>query len=236
MVECPECGESYQKIGLHWYGSPSHRPELTQRQIEVTTGLLMGDGWININSKNMFLCADMISPNYLEYLDNLFGIISNGVRLKDTAYESAEKARKSGFRPDAKEENYSNKYSWRTKAHPKFNEFREWYSTGEKVWPEDIKLTPTVLKHWYVGDGNYDNHESCERIKIAMSNEIENTEKVSNYFQSSGLPKPTNFTEFDNGFGKSCVAQWTTEDSHKLWDYMGKPLPDFEYKWPEECC
>jgi len=236
MVKCPECGGEYQKLGQHWNFSPSHRPELTQKQIEITTGLLMGDGCILNDSKNCYMKVTMTSPNYLKHLNKIFGCLGTEIWLEKTAAENVKIHKKSGFNPNAKEENYSDVYTWPTKCHPKFNEFREWYSTGEKVWPEDIKLTPTVLKHWYVGDGNYDNHESCERIKIAMSNEIENTEKVSNYFQSSGLPKPTNFTEFDNGFGKSCVAQWTTEDSHKLWDYMGKPLPDFEYKWPEECC
>jgi hypothetical protein len=232
MVECPECGDEYSKLALHWYNSPSHRPELTEKEKEITTGLLMGDGWIETVSENCYLKTEMISPNYLEYLDNIFGCLGCGVRLEKTAAKSAEDSRNSGFRPNAKEENYSDLHAWQTRCHPKFNEFREWYSSGEKVWPEDIKLTPTVLKHWYVGDGSYNKRNKT--ISIAMANEVENTEKISEYFTNIELPKPSNYVIRDRKYGKTCEAQWTVEDSYTLWEYMGDTLPDFEYKWPKE--
>ena len=226
MAQCPNCGEEYQNLAQHWRYSPSHRPELTQKQLEITTGLLMGDGSINPSSKNCHLETEMISPNYLEYLDNIFGCLGTGVRLKKTAAESAKENRDRGFDPNAKEKNYSDVYIWKTRNHPKFNEFRDWYSTGEKVWPENIELTPTVLKHWYVGDGYYHDKNTQNCISICTVNEIENVEKISQYFTNVGLPEPSNYT--------AKKAVWTVEDSYTLWDYMGEPLPDFEYKWPEE--
>jgi len=232
MVKCPECGDKYKRIGMHWNGSPSHRPKLTQKQIEITTGVLMGDGWINKNGKNKRLMVEMISPNYLEYLDNVFGCLSTGVSLEQTAAESVKMNKKNGFRPNAKEENYSDIFIWRTRSHPKFNQFREWYESGKKVWPEDIELTPTVLKHWYVGDGCYE--KDGRRISIGISNEIENTEKISKYFTDLGLPEPSNYDIRENNYSGYGIVYWTVEDSPKLWDYMGEPLPDFEYKWPEE--
>jgi hypothetical protein len=235
MVGCPECGDEYKNLGNHWHHSPSHRPELTQKQIEITTGLLMGDGSVSVHGKNCRLQTAMISPNYLKYLNNMFGCLGLGVELSESAAKSAKNNRDTGFSPDAKEENYSDVYYWYTRLHPKFNEFREWYSSGEKVWPENIELTPTVLKHWYCSDGSHDNTTTNNRIRIAMSNEIKNTEKVSQYFTNLGLPEPSNydFSERKDG-SKRCVAQWTVEDSHTLWKYMGEPLPDFEYKWPEQ--
>ena len=230
MVKCPECGGEYKSLGNHWQHFPSHRPELTQKQLEITTGLLMGDGSINGGSKNCYLKVTMISPKYLELLDDIFASLGCGVGLKQNAAESAKNARNTGFDTNAKEQNYSDLYRLRTRLHPKFNEFREWYETGQKVWPKDIELTPTVLKHWYVGDGHYHKSGSHERIRISMSNEANNTEKVTQYFANVGLPEPSNYDEKKN----NCTARWTVEDSHTLWDYMGEPLPDFEYKWPEE--
>jgi len=233
MVECPECNNEYKQLGQHWVYSDSHRPQLTQKQLEITKGLVMGDGYIH--NRDSRLIVRMVSPNYLEYLDKIFGCLGCGVSLVKTAADSAKENRNSGFSPSAREENYSDVYSWGTRKHPKFNEFRQWYSTGEKIWPEDIKLTPTVLKHWYVGDGSYFSHGSNKNIKISMANEIKNTEKVSNYFSYMGLPEPSNYSKNKRkSGGKRCVAQWTIEDSYKLWDYMGEPLPDFEYKWPKE--
>jgi hypothetical protein len=235
MVKCPECGEDYKSLGQHWHHSPSHRPELTEKQLEVTTGFLMGDGNINTAAKNCYLETKMISPNYLEYLDDVFGCLGCGFSLAKTAAESAKVNRDSGFSPSAKEENYSDVYRWQTRVHPKFNEFREWYETGKKVWPKNIELTPTVLKHWYVCDGTHSNKNSQNRIQIGMSNEVENIEKVSKYFEQVCLPQPSNYSIHERkAGGKKCDAQWTTKDSYDLWDYMGEPLPDFEYKWPKE--
>jgi hypothetical protein len=235
MVECPECGEDYQRLGSHWQHSPSHRPKLTQRQLETVCGLLMSDGCIDHSGKNSRLVCKMISSNYLEHLDDVFGCLGLGVSLEKTAAESAKQNRDSGFSPDAKEENYSDVYQWTTRTHPKFNEFREWYSSGKKVWPENIELTPTVLKHWYVGDGCRGTNKGINRILIGMSNEVENTEKVSQYFTDVGLPKPSNYNVHKRKMGgQKCSAQWVVEDSYELWDYMGQPLPDFEYKWPKE--
>jgi hypothetical protein len=235
MVECPVCGKEYKNLATHWHHSPSHRPDLTQKQIEITTGLLMGDGCADKCSRNSRVKCAMISPNYLEYINDIFGCLATGVSLRETAAESAKNNRDTGFRPDAKEENYSDVYKWQTRTHPKFNEFREWYSSGEKVWPKDIELTPTVLKHWYVGDGYYSNKQGNDRIEIAMSNETENTKKVSQYFTDVGLPQPSNYGISTRKSGdKTCDAQWDVEDSHILWEYMGEPLPDFKYKWPKE--
>jgi hypothetical protein len=234
MVECPECGDEYTNLGQHWRWNPSHRSELTQKQLEITIGSLMGDGCIISSHKSCYLKIGMISPNYLEYLNHIFGCLGNGVTLRNTAAESAKNARDSGFSPNAKEKNCSDFYVWRTKSHPKFNGFRDWYSTGEKVWPENIELTPTVLKHWYVGDGNYSNKLGQKYIRISMANEVENTEKVSQYFVDAGLPKPSNYDIQENNYSGKCNAEWAVEGSQKLFDYMGEPLPDFEYKWPEE--
>jgi len=235
MEKCPQCGNGYKSLAHHCNYSPSHRPNLTEKQLEITIGLLMGDGNIHRQNKTCHLRTTMTNNNYLRYLDNVFGFLSNGVKSGRTAGKSAKNNINSGSNPHADSKNYSNLYRWNSVPHPKFNEFREWYSSGEKVWPEDIELTPTVLKHWYVGDGNYDNHNTNNCMRIAMSNEVENTEKVSKYFTNVGLPKPSNYSiyERDDG-GKNCSAKWSVEDSYTLWGYMGEPLPDFEYKWPEE--
>jgi hypothetical protein len=201
MVACPECGGEYERLGQHWHYSSSHRPKLTQKQLEITTGLLMGDGYISNNSKNCCLVTEMISQNYLQYLDDVFNCLGTGVSLKRNAAESAKKNRDSGFNKTAKEKNYSDTYLWKTRNHPKFNEFREWYSSGEKVWPKDIELTPTVLKHLYVGDGCYSNTGKNNNIKITISNEVKNIEKVTEYFINVGLPKPSNYSIYERKVG-----------------------------------
>lgn len=234
---CPQCGGEYQKISMHWTHSRScEHPPLTQTQREITTGLLMGDGCIDYSgSGNPRIESDMISKNYLEYIDGEFGVFGHGVTLKRSAEQSANRQSKTGFSPNSYSDNYSDLYRWRSMRHPELHEFADWYSTGSKVWPEDITLTPTVLKHWYCGDGNWDNSGYNNYISIAMANEVEYTDKVDSLFEKVGLPSPSNYNiyEFNDGH-MNCDAQFTVDQSKELWEYMGEPLPDFEYKWPEQ--
>jgi len=231
---CPECGNEYEALGMHWSRGSCSAPELTERQKEIVVGLLMGDGSLNRSDKNPRVIVGMISPNYLEYLDETFGCLSTGVQLKKTAAESAKDCRDRGFRPNAKEENYSDVYIWRTRSLPELHDFN-WYKTGKKVWPEWIPMTPTVLKHWYVGDGSFNNKNGNHYIQIAMAKEIENTDKVDNYFKRMNLPTPSNYNirKRKDG-GKKCDAVFTQSASEELFEYMGEPLPDFEYKWPSD--
>jgi hypothetical protein len=233
---CPQCNENYERIATHWSLSSScEHPELTNTQLEIITGCLMGDGWIDKNGKNPRLRVSMISQNYLKYLDDKFGILGNGVSLKLTARESAKQCRDSGFSKNAKAKNYENIYTWGSIKHPQLKKFLSWYTENGKIWPENIELTPKTLKHWYCGDGNWCNSKRKNYISISMANEAENTNKVDNIFKNSGLPLPSNYTIYEDEDGnKNCQAQFTTEDSKELWEYMGKPLPDFEYKWPDQ--
>jgi len=236
---CQQCGNEYQRIGIHW-GHPNSLcdfPSFTDLQREIITGLLMGDGYISTANKNPHIQAKMISPNYLEYIADEFGVLGSEVSLKHTAAESAKHNRDSGFSPNAEAENYSDLYVWCSMSHPELQEFADWYSSGKKVWPEDIQLTPTVLKHWYCGDGCWDNSGSNNYIQISMANEKDNTDKVDQMFRSVRLPTPNNYNISERKDGsKICDALFTVEQSKELWEYMGEPLPDFEYKWPNRYC
>jgi hypothetical protein len=200
----------------------------------------MGDGYIDKEGdQNPRLRCTMITKEYLEYLDDVFGILSTGVKLHQTAKELVKENIERGFNTKAKIENYHDLYRWQTISMSQLDIISEWYDSGEKVWPKDIDLTSTVLKHWYVGDGCYINKNSKDYIKIALANEVDNKEKVYNYFKEVGLPEPDNWdiSERNDG-GMNCSVEWNKDKSKELLEYMledgyGIP-PGFEYKWPEE--
>jgi len=230
---CNQCGNKYQCVGTHWSKSSScSHLNLTDHQKEIITGILMGDGSIDTTNKNPRLEVEMISPNYLEYIADEFGILGGEVSLTKTAAESAKQVKNREFGPNAKAENYSDVYRWQSMSHPDLQKFANWYSSGKKVWPADIQLTPTVLKHWYCGDGNWNNSGSNNIIRVGMANEVDNRDKVDQMFRNVGLPAPSNYAISEN----HCDATFTVEQSEELWKYMGEPLPDFEYKWPNRYC
>lgn len=222
---CKQCGVEYESIGSHWsHSSICSHPELTDYQKSVTTGVLMGDGTINKSVGNPRLVCTNNIREYLEFLDSVvFPVVGNGVRIMRTAEEGAKHNRDRGFRPNAKAEDYSDHYRWLCMRSPEFKVFSEWYSADGKVWPEDIDLNPVSLKHLYVCDGNLSPHGN---IRISMVNERENKDKVEKYFEDIGFGVHS-WVDYDN----VCYAKFSIGKSEDMLEYMGDPIPGYEYKW-----
>lgn len=232
LETCHECGEDFKSVGAHWAISSCDYPRITPRQEEILIGNLMGDGTINRGSTNPAFQVKMIKKEYLEYLHNVFGIMSRGVTKARTAEECALENKQRSFTTAVHEEKYSDQYIWSTRTHPLFNGFSYWYRSGEKIFPDDIFLSPTVLRHWFVCDGSYQKVNS--QIQISMANEIENKQKIENYFEKVDLPTPNNWVEYKNSTGiTACTACWNKDESNKLFEYMRYSIPGFKYKFPE---
>lgn len=241
IIECSEvlgCGKSTISNWLdrhnipRWTGAESltrQKIEVTDRHHEIIKGLLMSDGTIaHHNGESTALQVNMITKEFLEWLDSQFGILSLGVNLNQTAEESAREHRESGFNPGADSNNYSDIYSLTTRTVPDLTRYRTWYDETGKVWPENTVLTPMVLKMFFCGDGDkkVDHRDSNRKphIRFRADNEIENKRKVIDMFSNVG---------FD--------VRWTSQnlrvpvsESYKMWEYMGSPPPGFEYKWPND--
>ena len=233
---CPTCGEEYERLGQHWAWNEDHRPELTTYQKDIITGLMMSDGTLDRSGKNPYLQVQMITKEYLKWFNSVFGVLSTGVRLTDTAKDSAKKARDSGFQSDAKAENYHDQWTLKTRSTPVLWEW-DWYTgnDGKKVWPEDITLTPTVLTHLYAGDGSWRNDSGNNYIQIGASNERGNEDKIDSYFKNAGLPTPNRYDEYQYKDGSWMMSiAFNTEESKELFEYMDPAPPGFEYKFPEQ--
>jgi len=214
---CPNCGNEYEALAMHWSKSKDcDYPEFPQELKEITTGLLMGDGCLYRNCQNPVLAVKCVEEEYLHELSEIFGAFGNSVKMTNTGEKQKEYSTGSKFASDNPE--YRDVYRWLSKSHPWYHELAEWYSTGEKVWPSEIEMTPRVLKHWYAGDG--DLHEG-NYIRISSINEND-LEKISSYFIHSNLPEP-------NRTGDRFY--WSVDDSKELFEYMGKPPSGYEYKW-----
>ena len=225
--QCPDCREEFNKLGNHWQWNPEHRPELTEEQKEVITGLLMGDGSIVNRDNNGYFVVEMIKKEFLEYLTEIFPIIGKGVKKVSTAEEKA-KARIMRGDENVNISNHNDIYMFSTCTLPDFKQFSDWYEGGEKEWPDDIDLTPTILKYWYVSDGTYARPESdASYISISAVKEKDNANKITNYFEQKGF----NISYFNRSSGNFNII-FDPDTTSEIFEYMGKPLPGFEYKWP----
>lgn len=212
---CPDCGQSYTRLGSHWTGDCS-APEFTEHQLDVIKGLLMGDAWLRTEGNSM-LSIKMTNREYLESLQHEFGVLGTGVNLH-RKHENP---------------NWSDSYLFSVRSHKRLNRFDSWYEGGEKIWPQDLQITPTVMKHWYVGDGHLEVRGESKRVIIALSNESGNEQKISKMLNTSGL-EYTRWDEYELEDGRvTANIEFGVNETKQLFEYMGEPLPGFENKWPE---
>jgi hypothetical protein len=117
-------------------------------------------------------------------------------------------------------------------------EFKRWYpveSSFEKRVPSDIRLTPTVLLHWFLDDGN-----SFHRRKMSKTNQIvitmctecfpkENQEILRERLLSDlGLLSRFHRTQFGLGWR----IEIPQSQASKFFDIIGPPpVPSLAYKW-----
>lgn len=220
-VECPNCGKYKKSLGTHWnLAKDCYYPDMTQLQLDTVTGLMLSDGTLTRNYKNPVLQVKMVNREYLEHLSDLFGAIGLEVKLHKTSYEQAEMNRNSGFHTNARGDNYQDVYRWMTRAHPDLNRFRGWYTDDGKVFPDNVTISPQLLKTWYAGDGDL---QDGSRVRLASA--TQNMRKITSYFADSGIPEP-NFSGHK--------VYWSTEDSKTVFEYMGAAPLGFEYKWPDQ--
>lgn len=221
MGTCPACGAEKSHIGKHFALSDCGYPEIDAETLEILTGLLMGDGNISQpNSGNCTFRLSMINKKFLDHLDNQLGWLSNGVKLSKTAEQSSKSS--IGYKnPD----NYSDVYRLNTTAHPKFNEMREWYDSGEKMYPNDLQLTPRILEMWYVSDGSLNTTDASPSANIRVWNERNRPDLIKSLFSDT----PINSFTFSEDEGR---IYFTVDGTSQLMSYIGhNPLPGFEYKY-----
>jgi len=123
--------------------------ELTDKLLEELDGLLLGDGCLcPSNSISAWYSHGDKHPTYIKWLKAHLKTLS----LECTIATPTKLYSKS----------YRELYDLRLK----------WYPNGKKKIPDDLVLTPTTLRNWYIGDGNYrpgkNGTKKCERVSIAV--------------------------------------------------------------------
>lgn len=233
-MKCHSCGDTFEKIVTHWARSSCNHPSISDEHMEILIGVLMGDGTIYDkfdDNRNPRFRVYMTNREYLEYLSReLNTLTTSNPQIHRTSQELADSY--SEFSESNNPDDYKEQYRLQTISHPSLRQLEKWYQSGEKVYPEDLYLSETILKNWYVCDGSFNNNGYRSYIEIHLSNERENKGKIERYFSRIGHPiSRWRDDEQENGHYKTSII-FNKSESNDLFRYMGKPLPGFEYKWP----
>lgn len=197
MSKCPSCGESYSYLGSHWRGSCSP-PSLTDKERNIIIGCLLGDGHIGSNR----LTITNSNQEYIKYLQEKLGYLSSNLGKQSTTGKDS--------------------FKLTTVTHSEIGELRNWYSSGSKKFPKTLKLTPTICKHWYCGDGSLGISGKKNRCIFTLTSQADQIEYIRSWFLDVGF----NCTFCDPG--RIYISTNETED---FLEWMGKPPDGMEYKW-----
>lgn len=187
----------------------------------------MGDGsrWMHENQNNAFRVTSMTKP-FLEWLSEELGVLGREVKKSPKSPEdTARDNRERGFH-DGNAKDYAQLYVMRTRAHPFLNEFLDrWYTDSGIQFPNDIELTPTILKMWYVSDGSVKIYPYPNGVQISNTTQENREEYFTELFKEIGID--LYFTDT-----KVNIIQDQTE---QFFEYIGNSPTDsdagFKYKW-----
>lgn len=227
-VECPQCGDEYQRLGHHWaVSSDCDYPDVPETWREILTGIFMGDGTRHFppSAANARLQVTNISEPFLRHLCIELGWLTTGVRLKRTSAEIREQNRKSSL-PRIASLNYEvrDQYELSTRRHPWLNRFDDWYTASGKRFPHDLELTPLVLKYWYVCDGHLlwgSSGHTRPQVWIRATNEASRPALIHGLFDN--LPVAPTF--------RHGQLMLTSDETEWFFQYVGQPVPGYRYKF-----
>lgn len=118
-------------------------------------------------------------------------------------------------------------YRFRTTNNLTFYNLRQrWYPQGVKVIPPDVKLTPTVLLMWYVGDGSV--VEASRSYYIKLSTHAFDKGQVESILFPQIQPLEPSF-QYDTDKVWVYIPR---RHMDAFFDTIGKcPIPEYHYKW-----
>jgi hypothetical protein len=121
------------------YGSLAMQGEL----LEILDGELLGDGClVKPKTSSALFCYGTSRGPYIAWLADLLCLHG----LEGKAY--GPRCNTGSFGKIS--------FDYHSKRYPElYDLYQRWYPNGKKAVPRDLRLTPTVCRHWYIGDGTF---------------------------------------------------------------------------------
>lgn len=230
---CPDCNLPFKMPSQHFERSDCDRPEINEIQRELLKGLAMGDGCINIHSKNWSLVWGSINKEFMEWFNWRVGDIGVEVREVEEYLEDKRKRLPSGW--NSENMNLHKIYRWSTITHPEMNNiFSRWITDREKKFPKNLDLNPIKTCIWYCGDGGLNWSNKCSAsASIATVNESDNINNIHGAFKRIGFHPSIDQRVGNNSGGEHIYSniRFSVDETKRLLGYMGGPPPGMEYKW-----
>ena len=143
---------------------------LGKQILEILDGLLLGDGYLGTRRDNISAHYSH-GDKHLSYLQWL-SLVFSKFGLKQSGQIHLMKKIK------------NKAYKYNTLTYFELGKIREkWYPNNKKAIPKNLIITPTILKFWYISDGNF----SVTPLIDSSTFEFEILKKISNQLKEIGI-------------------------------------------------
>lgn len=190
--------------------------DISKELYEVLTGEMLGDGCLKCTGKSAYFSYGTSNIVYRDYLMN---------RLKDLGLEIGDTWHYTNTRSDEYQ-----LYGFYTKSYVELMDiYNQWYTNEpKKKILAQVELTPTIVKHWYVGDGTLDHDKLKDTYRIYIFTCIfsqEENQLLADKLSLIGMPTRVGHVRHYPCLRISSMATF------EFLNYIGEPVPGYEYKW-----
>lgn len=225
------CNHQSESLGNHFHHSDHGYPDISQYRWEILVGHLMGDASYHGNNKYGLIQWNMTNFDYMKWLKRELGWVCNEPTLHLTKEEQA----KNNFllKPEdnfvdrdhgmlsGDPDNYKDQYRSQTICHPLIDRL-DWIKDGKKVFPDTLRLTPTMVKVWFCDDGGLSWGSKSPNAKITATSQIDRLGALSDKFEDV-VCRPKVSSHGSLRFNK--------DETEELLEWMGEAPPGMEYKF-----
>jgi len=189
---------------------------LNKEIIQRIEGELLGDGSLTKRTHQAKFCFSSCKEDYAVWLSNFFKdsnipLVNNSIQKERYYHKNWNK--------------WYTRYIFSTHCSIQFEELeKKWYINRKKIIP-DLKISPNLVLHWYLGDGSLPNKEYAIFCTDCFSyNEIN--------FLSYKLNKEIQIKSSVMNYKKDYRIFIPKTSVPLLLEYIGKPpFKSLSYKW-----
>lgn len=190
--------------------------DINSELYELITGEMLGDGCLKSIGKSAYFSYGTSNEVYRDFLMN---------RLNDLGLELGG----TWDYPNSISDAY-HLYGFYTKSYVELLDvYKQWYTDKpKKKILADVKLTPNIVKHWYVGDGTLDHDQVKDKYRIYIFTCIfspEENQILADKLSLLGMPTRVGHVRQYPCLRVSSMA------TMEFLAYIGDPVPGYEYKW-----
>lgn len=191
---------------------------VNERVIEWVDGFNLGDGYIQFRKGDYMNARFVIgssTKNWTKY----------GMSFLSAYRPSAPK-----YHNKINERHPNPIWTSRTRTHPDIvGQAKRWYPNGKKVVPKDVRITPTSILLWHLGDGSLTYNKRSNICQVRLATCSFSCQEINDVL----IPKLTSSGIRATHYESKNDIHICADSIRRFFDIIGRksPVPEYQHKF-----